>query len=823
MTQQFKTMDVLRLEVQQDPTGLYNLVDNPSGELGAYGWISPVAGSQLIEDDLGDGVGHLRYVVAGNAANWFYTEPLRVDAGQYAAARWDQITSIQARVRFEWLDASKAPLSSSTQSAYFSGGGVGVYQPKSYAAQQAPAGTKFARLRYDIYRTTAGDNPFPGNLIRLRQVTVAKAATAAELTGLTYLPPAPYLNILGPTHTLVIDRAELNLGTLSAEVLDATIDPSQSKLIRPGRRVRVTAYDGSAWSPLFTGKVSNGRVKYDNRRGDAKRARITLTAVDAVSQLAQVPAADGVASIADLPFVLEGAGVPWNVNGSRDQVRSATVVSRNDSAKTIDQVAVTRDSELGYAWVDRAGVLQVWDRASVSTAVTALLTASDYSEIDVDYDTDRCINTVTVKLLRTNLADGQTVEVPYGPFVDEPSADEWGPHQAEFTVQGIADTTAAAKAYADQILTANATPVVRVNSVILPVFRTTDIAPDRALIDLYDRVRVVSRPYPLGNILPNGGLEPNGISQPTEVYTGAFVDYVTDEKHSGTTSVRVGPDGNDYRGLIFWSGTDYAFDIYPAAQIWVGSAWVKGPAGRAVTIGFRWRGPASAYLGEGEGQRQHVLNGAWQRIYTDPARRYPDGDSTPDNQPGLQIRSDPSGWQPGEYFWIDDVQIEPGEILTPFAQRSWTPVLSDIRVAGVKHTIAPDKWITELSFAALGGVASPQAVPSAPGGSAIPTASIWQDLTHAGTGGNVRYAVVNGHVTVQVNAAIAIGAGADVTLVDTGNALPVGLRPSQGPYAAIFSGNNIGWFQVTPVGSIVVHASTGAMATVGGTVTYPLG
>lgn len=325
----------------------------------------------------------------------------------------------------------------------------------------------------------------------------AHASTSTATSGSSdfgYLPPATYVNVIGPTHSINVKRDELNVGTLSAEILDASLDPSQFNLVRPGKRVRLMALNSSTatWEPLFTGKALKGTTAYDARKRptDPKRARIVLTATDAASTLAQITRKASVSTIALLPYLLEGCGVPWNVNGSGNQVGTATTLASSDNASALDQVAITRDSALGYAWVDRRGVLNAWDRAQISTTVAATLSESVYSDVSIDYDTDRCINVVNVKLRRVNAATGQTVEIPYGPYVDQASIDQWNAHEATFTVVGITDSDAAAAAYAAPILAANATPAVRVNAVSIPIRDAVDVVSSRALLDLFDLVTV---------------------------------------------------------------------------------------------------------------------------------------------------------------------------------------------------------------------------------------------------------------------------------------------------------------------------------------------
>lgn len=671
MGQTFKTVDVLRLEVEDDPDGLVNLVQNPSGELGGWGWVTPTVNTLM------SGGNDLAYRHPPNVASYFTTEFMALAAGQYVAGRLEVNGPVQRAItlRFDYYDSSRAFLSSSSTVVITAGtlAGVGV----NIGAFLAPASTAFVVLRGDV---TPGAT---GTLInfRFKNVTVAKAATSAELetvrtnlvpnpsfesntsdwtagtattiarstaqaavgsaslavtrtgstgiarasqgvgseiavtplidyavqarfrsastgrsvslsiewlnaalstisytgaagidsaagwltlgatgaapptavyarvfvswtgvpvgehhyldavqlerastvgtyfdgattpagtlsyawTGtanasastetnslLSYIDPVPYLNVLGPTHDIKITRDELDVGLLVATILDVNLDPAKAPLLRPGRRVRAMALDPAtdSWEPLFFGKAQNAKVTYDlkTKVPDQKRARISLTAVDNISAVASVPRAEGVATIAELPFLLEGAGVPWNVNGSGNQVPSATVVANNTNASLLDQIAVTRDSVLGYAWVDRRGVVQVWDAAEISTSIAATFDEDDYTDLGIDYDTERCINTVNIKYLRINLATGETVEVPYGPYVDQDSVDQWGPRAADFTVQGIAEDSGVLQAYAEAIFAANATPTVRVNTVTLALREAADVT--YALRDLYDLVTV---------------------------------------------------------------------------------------------------------------------------------------------------------------------------------------------------------------------------------------------------------------------------------------------------------------------------------------------
>lgn len=308
---------------------------------------------------------------------------------------------------------------------------------------------------------------------------------------LPFIEPIEYVNILGSSHSIKVVREELNVGTLEASIADAALDPAQSTVIRPGRRTRLLVLTEGEWRPLFTGKILNGRAVYDPlAANESKRAAITMTAVDDLSALAQHRRSGGVEEIDELPYVLEGCGVPWNVNGSGDQVPTATVVALNDNATAVDQVAVTRDNHLGRAWLDTRGILQAWDADQLDTTIQATLDETTYSDVSIDYDTDRCINIVSIVFLRPN--GNGTEEIPYGPYEDAASVAEWGPHSAEFRIQWATEDETAIEAYAAQILGANATPGRRINSVRLPIRTLDDLSATagekRALLDLVDLV-----------------------------------------------------------------------------------------------------------------------------------------------------------------------------------------------------------------------------------------------------------------------------------------------------------------------------------------------
>lgn len=223
---------------------------------------------------------------------------------------------------------------------------------------------------------------------------------------------------------------------------------------------------------------------------DPKKTRITLSALDNATALAQVSESRGVAAVADLPELLENTTVPYLVNGSGGQVSGVQIVSINDNATLLDQIAVARDTDSGYVHIDRNNVLVAEDPESVSNAVVSVLDEAAYSDIDATFSFTECINSVTIKWLRYDSVANETTEILYGPYEDTASIEKWGLHPETFTFQGLVENPTAIAARAAEILAANAQPGRRINSVTLPIRNREDLDGSKALLDLYDLVRL---------------------------------------------------------------------------------------------------------------------------------------------------------------------------------------------------------------------------------------------------------------------------------------------------------------------------------------------
>lgn len=355
---------------------LLNLVTNPSFEVDLSGWTA--ANSTLARTTVSASVGTASMQINNPIPSPQYnaaTTDVAVEGGKdyTLSARFSPWASGGSpRLIITWLDGGGTPLDASGPATT-----AGTWTTFAIT-HTAPPGATMARLtvghtnpssgytRVDAVAFHEGTSAtyFDGTTAAAGTYSyawtgAAHASTSKRTnTNLTGLAAVEWRNIIGPTHSIKTARESLNVGTLEAELLDANLDPATSSTLRPGGAVRLLVLVNGVWEPLFVGETDRLTVKYDDKRRPVRPPRVSLTAVDMTRRLASAQRTQGVGAIADLPHVLEGAGVPWNVNGSTAQLlASPTIVSVNDNATALDQIALTRDSTAAHAWVDRNGAL----------------------------------------------------------------------------------------------------------------------------------------------------------------------------------------------------------------------------------------------------------------------------------------------------------------------------------------------------------------------------------------------------------------------------------------------------------------------------------
>lgn len=331
-----------------------------------------------------------------------------------------------------------------------------------------------------VEQTNLVDTYFDGGSTNSSNLTHAWSGTADASTstrtvasgGFDYQPPYAWLPITGSITNLEIDRAEMAPGLLSVELRNESLDPAGAydPILKMGKYVRVLVrhddHGTEVWMPKFTGKITNAGTRYIKpKNGKPSYGLISINAADALSDLSQQTEPRSVATVAGLPYIMEGKGVPWNCDGVTSHILNVPAIPvLNENLSVADQILLTRDSVQGHAFVDGAGVMQVWTNynEAIGPGISDVIgTDINYTEINIDYDWNRVINQVSIKHLTTG-ADGNAVEVVYPTYEDTASVVAYGARKKEFVVVG---TSPNITALASSILTRNATPAVRTNNI----------------------------------------------------------------------------------------------------------------------------------------------------------------------------------------------------------------------------------------------------------------------------------------------------------------------------------------------------------------------
>lgn len=482
LRQVFFTVDTVKLLVERDKTGaeLVNLLPNPDGDLGGWGWVTPVTNTAMARQ-AGTTPAVLEFSNSATQAVVMTSPALYVSAGVYLAARWKVQTSSSTgfhRARLDFFNAAGSLLGSSTQTGYLANGTAAT---RSISATITPATTAYARLRFDLFNNTSGADAVAGQYVRFNDAVVTQAATSGALSAIATAtaPVAYYTDVITSAQQITVNREGIDVGTLTARIASNALDPSTTTTLRPGRRVILQALANGVWEPLFTGKTSNARVSYAIG-ADGPLAVTQLTAVDAVPSLA----ATKTPYLAQFPQFLRQAleaattPVPWDLDGQTgQQAGTGLTVGLDPAATLLDAIIRVRDSAKGMAWVSRRGVVSVYSGTLLSSTVADTWTEDDYAEdVEIGYDTSQAINKITVQ---DWVSSTQTT---YGPYIDRVSVRQWGELSATYTTVG-----ATPAAFAASILATNKDPVLTINATSVAMTTQTDL--DRyATREIGDRI-----------------------------------------------------------------------------------------------------------------------------------------------------------------------------------------------------------------------------------------------------------------------------------------------------------------------------------------------
>lgn len=385
-----------------------------------------------------------------NARLQFLGQPVRLDT-------LATLTTVTRQLWFNYYKADGTFISSQATAVATIAAGITEHRLE---AATAPAGA--AKFTLNMRLIWPSDTPATTVEHRFSRALV-QVGTATTVQPEEF---PTFRNIFNTSGSLHIDRTPMGGSEIKLVTSDPTYDPAVSTLIRKGARAEISSALNNLIDPtnlerMWTGKVDDVRARYVPSKGTTKPV-ITISFTDGNADLAATPRSGGYAALNKLPNVLEGSVVPWNVAGQTGQSSAANTPDwTNDNATALDQVAITRDTNHAYAWLDRFGVFNVHGESTIETYTREW--SVDESRFngtaEPQLSPDDLINTVMIKALR-QIGD-QTEEWNYGPFEDRASIDVYDSRSATFTVGVPIGTVVSAghwDAFVAEVFTRNAQP-----------------------------------------------------------------------------------------------------------------------------------------------------------------------------------------------------------------------------------------------------------------------------------------------------------------------------------------------------------------------------
>lgn len=364
MTRINNLLDVLKVQVEQETTGLQNLLANPSGDLGAWAWATRAGVLRNGSDANGS---YLEFETAlGGDVNAANSEAVPVIPGQYISASWFLIsnTAPYLSAGFYFYDVAGAFQGSAGFTAYTNAPGIrGVVPPTLI-----PAGAVTARLQFAVSSAVAQTFPGAGKIFRYRQAIVATAATSGALA---------------TTYTNLIKNPSVETNLTGYSVISG-LQP----LARIGRWAGSAAPTGGAWAIQIIRDGTGNPSKFQTEEvavtaGETYTARFRNRIVSSAisGRLTFYDAAH--ALLSDVPLVSSGIVTDkWNVVSALAPAGAAfarIVCTTFSTENHADQFLIMKGPDIGYfdgATPDGDGYDYGWTgtaNASTSTAVASNL------------------------------------------------------------------------------------------------------------------------------------------------------------------------------------------------------------------------------------------------------------------------------------------------------------------------------------------------------------------------------------------------------------------------------------------------------------------
>lgn len=496
--------DVLRLEV--DTSTPRNLIRNPSGADGLYGW--EIGGCQVSTSNVPAAAhdnGVALVLVGGTTAMaYMVSQAVAVTPGRWVIARANYyaggtVNTLQSD--FMYYDVNGKLLREDTYAP--------VAVPQNVALEtirgpyQVPAAAVSMRVRW----SAGGSGRGP---MYVTKIAVAMGSTSASVAAAPYIAPN-WVNILSPTYRISTEQGNdldgvqdtITPGSFVANIRDASIDPATSNMLRKGRPVRLrAAIDGTTY-PVWAGTIETADTNYDNEKDGTSTTRVTLTATDdgraAIDSTVSYAPPGGFA--AQVAHAAQAANLGTAGTDGASPAPGTGILARDDSAKAADWFRRACNTHGGYVWVDAANRIQQRLITYLSTAPAVTLSdrhadsgAIYYTGIGLNWGTRSLVNHLDVQRINVDEVEDDGAKT-YGPYVASDSSIEYGDATATIEI-----TSGSPSAIANVVLPQFATPKVfptevRLNALrdlarVLPIGPYTPVRVKRA--GLYnDVVRVL--------------------------------------------------------------------------------------------------------------------------------------------------------------------------------------------------------------------------------------------------------------------------------------------------------------------------------------------
>lgn len=476
--QKFDTVDVLQVLIERQADAsqgeFMNLVPNPNGELGSWGWTALDDNEiTLLSTTQVNGVTGIKSEATGPRISSVWSTTILTSPGLWAAGCVTILdTNTTGFAEISYYDADYNAIGSVTSYNFSSAGTINL------APVEAPADSVYLRL------VIANGDASNGDYFVFNQAMLAMAEDEASLAGLVY-NDVHYSDITGSFTSVDITRTMLDTSTATVTLADDSIDPATSQTFVPGLNIIISASVPGAtgepsWTPIFTGFLTDWSVSYEPFNPVGKRSISTITCSDNLTTLANTPCPTIVAAVRELPAILRGNTVPWNIVGNTGGVLNPTYYAKGDSGTLLDQIVKARDTHLGMAWIDRFGVLYVYDYDTIPSGTLVIPDTAYNANLTRGYDTDNIVNSVNVATTGNNST--------WGPYQNIESIRVWGVHSATYTVvtKGSVDPVTIlidSTPYPAKILLANSLPVPTVQSITIP-FPTAHAVAEWCAVDL---------------------------------------------------------------------------------------------------------------------------------------------------------------------------------------------------------------------------------------------------------------------------------------------------------------------------------------------------